>query len=125
MRRWERWEVSKLEKWKRWEDSEAARLERLEGSDVASWERWLGQVVRGWQGGKSAKVMRWQGGRVVKWYGGSFLVLFKGVGHRVSRRFHLFVSDVDQQWNEGQDRFKIIWRGQRDGRTLLRSNTSC
>ena len=48
--------------------------------------------------------MRWQGekgGRVVKWKGGRLLVLFKSGGHMVSPRFHLFVSDVDQQWNEG------------------------
>ena len=48
--------------------------------------------------------MRWQGGkgrRVVKWQGGRFLVLFKCGGHRMSPRFHLFVSDVDQQWNKG------------------------
>ena len=44
--------------------------------------------------------MRWQvekGGRVVKWQGGRFLVVFKGGGHRVTPRFHLFVSDVDQK----------------------------
>ena len=48
--------------------------------------------------------MRWQGGkgrRVVKWQGGRFLVLFKCGGHRMSPRFQLFVSDVDQQWNKG------------------------
>ena len=38
--------------------------------------------------------------RVVKWQGGSFLVLFKSGGHMVSSTFHLFVSDVDQQRNE-------------------------
>ena len=43
--------------------------------------------------------MRWQGGkggRVVRLEGGRFLVLFKGGEHRVSRRFYLFVSDVNQ-----------------------------
>ena len=30
------------------------------------------------------------------WQGGRFLVLFKGEGYRVSPRFHLFVSDVNQ-----------------------------
>ena len=38
---------------------------------------------------------------MVKWQSGRFLVLFKSGGHRVSPRFHLFVSDVDQQQNEG------------------------
>ena len=61
-------------------------------------------VVGRWQGGKGARVVRWQGvkvRRVVKWQGGRFLVLFKSGRHRVSPRFHLFVSEVDQQLNEG------------------------
>ena len=37
---------------------------------------------------------------MVKWQGGRFLVLFKSGGHRVSPRFHLFISDVDQQQNK-------------------------
>ena len=37
----------------------------------------------------------------MKWQGGWFLVLFKSGGYRVSPRFHLFVSNVDQQQNEG------------------------
>ena len=44
---------------------------------------------------KGRRVVRWQGGgggRVVRWEGGRFLVLFKGRGHRVGPRFHLFVS---------------------------------
>ena len=71
---------------------------------MASWERWGGVVVRRWQGRKGVRVLRWQDGqrrRVVKWQSGRFLVLFKSGGHRVSPRFHLFVSDVDQQQNEG------------------------
>ena len=32
----------------------------------------------------------------VRWEGGRFLVLFKGGEHRVSPRFDLFVSDVNQ-----------------------------
>ena len=46
--------------------------------------------------------MRWQvgkGGRVVRWQGGRFLVLFKGGRCRVSQRFNIFVSDVNQ-WNK-------------------------
>ena len=55
-----------------------------------------------WEGGKGGRVMRWQGGkggkgeRVVRWEGGRFLVLFKGWEHRVSPRYYLFVSDVNQ-----------------------------
>ena len=63
---------------------------------MASWERWGNggeEVVRSWQGGK--------GGRMFKWQGGRFLALFKSRGHRVRPRFHLFVSDVYQQWNKG------------------------
>ena len=43
--------------------------------------------------------MRWQGGkgrRVVRWEGRRFLVLFKGEECRMSPRFDLFVSDVNQ-----------------------------
>ena len=86
------------------------------------------RVVRKWQGGKGARVVRWQGRkgeRMVKWQGGRFLVLFKSGRYRVSPTFHLFVSDVDQQQNKEQDRLKTIWRGQRNGRTHLRSNTNC
>ena len=49
-----------------------------------------------WEGGR---VMRWQGRkgkRVVRWEDGRFLVLFKGGEHRVSPRFYVFVSDVNQ-----------------------------
>ena len=45
-----------------------------------------------WEGGK--------GGRVVRRDDERYLVLFKGWGHRMSPRFHLFVSDVNQE-NEG------------------------
>ena len=69
------------------------------------------RVVR-WQGGNGRRIVRrqdrrggmlvrWQvgkGGRVVRWQGWRFLVLFEGRGR--SPRFHLFVSDVNQQ-NEG------------------------
>ena len=48
--------------------------------------------VRRWQGEKSRRVVRQHSGR--------FLVIFKGGRRRVAPRFHLFVSDVDQQ-NEG------------------------
>ena len=60
--------------------------------------------MRRGHGGKGAREVTWQGvksRRVVKWHGERFLVLFKSGGHSVSRRSHLFVSDVDQQWNKG------------------------
>ena len=42
---------------------------------------------------------RWERGKMVRQKGGRYLVLFKGGGHKMSPRFHLFVSDVNQ-WNE-------------------------
>ena len=58
----------------------------------------VSEEVERWEG---VRVVRSQGGRMVKWQGGKFLVLFKSGGHGVSPRFHLFVSDVDQQQNKG------------------------
>ena len=61
-----------------------------------------GRLVR-WEGGKGGRVMKWQGGkdrRVVRWKGGRLLVLFKCGERRVSPRFYLFVSDVNQR-NQG------------------------
>ena len=60
--------------------------ERRDSNKLGRWER-SKRVVR-WQGGK--------GGRIVRWHGERFLVLFEGGGRRVSPRFHLFVSDVNQ-----------------------------
>ena len=54
-----------------------------------------------WQVGKGGRILRWQGGkggREVRWQGGRFLALFKSRGRRVSPRFNLFVSDVNQQY---------------------------
>ena len=67
-----------------------------------------------WDGGKGERVMRWQGRkgrRLVRWEGGRLLVLFKGREHRVSSRFYLFVSDVNQG-NEG-DGLKIFLHASR------------
>ena len=48
--------------------------------------------------GERGEVARWERwGREVRRLGGRFLVLFKGRGHGVSPRFHIFVSDVNQQ----------------------------
>ena len=41
-----------------------------------------------WEGGKDDRVVRWKGGR--------FLILLKGERWRVSPRFYLFVSDINQ-----------------------------
>ena len=60
-------------------------------------ERWDSNKLGRWERGK--RVVRWQGGkggRIVRWHGERFLVLFEGGGRRVSPRFHLFVSDVNQ-----------------------------
>ena len=70
---------------------------------------------------------KWLGekeGRVVGWKGGRFLVLFQDGGCRVSPRFHLFFSDVNQ-WNKRADGFKILLCGCRDEQTLFRSTVNC
>ena len=56
-----------------------------------------------WEGGKGGRVVKWQGekGRRVVWRESwRYLVLFEGGGHRMSPRFHIFISDVNQG-NEG------------------------
>ena len=63
---------------------------RVGSEEVASGERCNGR-----------KVARWERRRMVNWQGGRFSVLFKSGGHMVSPRLHLFVFDVDQQWNKG------------------------
>ena len=69
------------------------------------------------QGGKGRRVVKRQGGRS--------LVLFKvGNTGRVPDFIFLFLMLISHGTKE-QDSFKIIRRGQRDGSTLLRSNTSC
>ena len=43
--------------------------------------------------------MRWEGGegrRMDRQKGGRYSILFKSGGHKMSPRFHLFVSDVNQ-----------------------------
>ena len=75
----------------RWQSKKGQRLVRWQGEKG-------GRVVR-WQGRKDERVVRWQGGkdgRMVCQEDGRYLVLFKGGGHRMSPRFHLFVSDVNQ-----------------------------
>ena len=60
------------------------------------------EEVARWERCKCSEVaMRWERGRrAVKWQGGWFVVLFKSGGHKVSLKFHLFISDVYQQQNE-------------------------
>ena len=103
----------------RWEGGKGRRLMRWEGGQG-------GRVVR-WQGGKSGKVVRWQGwkgGRMVKQKGGRYLFFFKDGEHKMSSRFHLFVSDVNQE-NAGVGCVQDFLPGRRDGKTLLRSFASC
>ena len=73
------------------------------GERFMRWEGGKGWRVMRWQGWKCVKVVRWQGGKgesVVRQEGGRYLVLCKGGGHRMSPRFYLFVSDVNQE-NKG------------------------
>ena len=56
---------------------------------MASWERWEGSKVARWE--------RWESSEVARWEVPGFI---RGRGCRVSPRFHLFVSDVNQR-NEG------------------------
>ena len=51
-------------------------------------------------GGGGVKLQGENDGRVARRQGGRFPVLFKDGGRRVRPRFHLFVSDANQQ-NEG------------------------
>ena len=56
-----------------------------EGNEVARWKRWEGNAVARWG--------RWENGKV----GHSWLYSrVEDAGLRVSPRFHLFVSDVNQ-----------------------------
>ena len=85
---WKVYEWSEVARWQRWENSEVAQSDRREGSKVSIWERWDRGIER-WHGKKDGRVARCQGGR--------FAVLFKGGRRRVRPRFHLFVSDANQQ----------------------------
>ena len=82
------YEWSEVARWERWENSEVAQSDRREGSKVSIWERWDRGIER-WHGKKDGRVARCQGGR--------FAVLFKCGRRRVRPRFHLFVSDANQQ----------------------------
>ena len=66
-----------------------------------------------WQGGKGGRVMRWQGrkgGGVVRVEGVGFLVWLKGGGCRVTSRFHLMVSDVNQgKERAGRNQDFLVW----------------
>ena len=91
-------------------------------------------LVGGWWDGKGERVMRWQfgkGGRVVRRKDGWFYSRVGNTG-RVQDFIFLFLmlikgtkgqSDVNQG-NEG-DGLKIFLCACRDGKTLLRSSTSC
>ena len=75
-----------------WENSEVSQSERWGCSEVRICEK-------GGEGG-GVKLQGEKDGRVARRQGGRFPVLFKDGGRRVRPRFHLFVSDANQQ-NEG------------------------
>ena len=105
----------------------AVRWQGGKGGKIVRWHcRRDGKVVR-WQFGKGGRVVRWQGrkdGRVVRWEGGRFLLSFKGEGCRVRQDFiFLFLMLINK--TKEQDVFKIFLHGHRNGKILLRSNTSC
>ena len=92
------WESSEPERWEMcmsvvgWQDRTGRRVVR--------WHGWRGWEVVRWQFGKRGRVVRWQvrkDGRVARWQGGRFLVLFIDGRCRVKPRFHLFISDANQQ----------------------------
>ena len=71
----EKWEVSELGRWGKWEGSAVARSERWEGSEVARWKMWL-----------SSEEARLE-----------IPDFIQGRGCRVSPKFHIFISDVNEQ----------------------------
>ena len=87
--RWERWEVSELGRWGKREGRAVARSKRWEGSEVASRERWMSSEVARWE--------RWVSSEEARLEIPGFI---QGWRRRVRPKFHLFVSDVNQQ-NEG------------------------
>ena len=101
--------------WERYESSKLGRLERCmrvvswqggKGGRIVRWQDQMGGMVVRWQVRKGGTVVRWQGGkggRVVRWQSGRFLVLFEDGRRRVSPRFHLFVSDVNETKEQGED----------------------
>ena len=68
------------------------RWEWLKGSEMA---RWKGSEVVRWRKWESSEVVRLE-----RWEDGRFLILIKGGGSRVSSRFQLFVSGVNQRNEE-------------------------
>ena len=92
-----------------WEGGKVRRVVRWQGGKGGRIMRW-----KSWRGGR---VVRWQGresGRVVKWQSERFLVLFKGV-RRVSPRFYLFGSDVDERnkgavWVQNYVAWSQMWK---------------
>ena len=58
MRRWERWEGSKLQRCERWENSEAVGMERLQSQ--RGWRAVLWQVGKGAGGRVIEEVVKWE-----------------------------------------------------------------
>ena len=68
-----------------------------------------------------ARLERCENGEAERW---EVPVFFKDGEHKMSPRFHLFVSDVNQE-NAGVGCVQDFLPGRRDGKTLLRSFASC
>ena len=62
--------------------------------------RWEVGEVRRWEMWKGNEVVRWERRESGEYEGGRFLALFKGGEDRMSPRFYLFVSDINQD-NKG------------------------
>ena len=71
-----------------------------QGGRIVSWEGGKGgRLIVCWESGEGGRVVRWQGGksgRMVRQKGWRYLVLFKDGKHKMSPRFHFFVSNVNQ-----------------------------
>ena len=87
------------------------------GGSIVRWQGWggwkavMGKVGKGGEGGGEV-VRRWQGrkgARVLGWQVLDFIFLFL-----------MLISNGTKE----QDKLKIIWLSQRNGRTRLRSSTS-
>ena len=96
--------------------------------EVVRWEVGEGGRVVKWQGEKGGKVVRWKSGecgRMMRQKAGRYLVLLKDGGHKMSPKFHLYVSDVNQG-NEGVGwvQYFLAWPQERND-SILRSFASC
>ena len=103
-----------------WEGGKCGRVvcwKGGKGGSIVRWQGWggwkavMGKVGKGGEGGGEV-VRRWQGrkgARVLGWQVLDFIFLFL-----------MLISNGTKE----QDKLKIIWLSQRNGRTRLRSSTS-